>query len=768
MRPEIKPSTSTSRDVDSKRYGGRNNLRNKASIKSALISLGDIPYRPFPRNSSLETAKELKEIRQAQKDGSSWHTGEHAERLDKDFLGLFESYADKNNLIIDRDYIKKVLKDIDPFILDLKNFYARPRPCQINNHHGVSIDLQDSETAQTPSYPSGHALQGRLIYRLLERDNPSHAEDLKKISDQINHARILRGVHFPSDNEFAEEIVDKYLMPKLNKNVYLTKKMPNSKMKNEQPFKYKSSFKNEIAASCVDGSCQRFNISEASLETLKPLIPEEVDLSKNIDLLGVAFNAAVVNKFNKNGDGIDTQTALAINDYFINKPTNIEHNKEKVVGHIISAAFSDIGTSKLLDREQLVGTLDPFNISLGALVYKVVNPSFARMLEQTNEGESFHDQISASWEIGFNDYYIALGSKDLNEAELITDKTQIEEFKKYLQAYDGEGKMDDGTIVSRLVIGDIYPLGIGFTATPAAKVKGVIVENQQEIEIQKAPAQAEVFHINNKITYSESIKNKKNTSLSEENDVNMSNALIMDTKDLINQIEGLLSEKVGESQHLEEAVASVSKVMLEAIKEKDEQWQAAKHEKENAVAEAKERHEILSTEVGELKEKLIATEQKLEELAEEKRLRQAKDRFNSRMGAVTEAFDLTEEDLKIVAGDLAEIGTEDEAFASYKEKIQVVWAHKTKAHLEHQEQVFQEKLNEAVEAKIAELSKSHASSEEPSKEESEEIIEDLLENVEEESSATLTNNNEAASAEEVSLREKFHKAFSTENINIKY
>lgn len=248
----------------------------------------------------------------------------------------------------------------------------------------------------------------------------------------------------------------------------------------------------------------------------------------------------------------------------------------------------------------------------------------------------------------------------------------------------------------------------------------------------------------------------------------MSNALIMDTKDLINQIEGLLSEKVGESQHLEEAVASVSKVMLEAIKEKDEQWQAAKHEKENAVAEAKERHEVLSTEVGELKEKLIATEQKLEELAEEKRLRQAKDRFNSRMGAVTEAFDLTEEDLKIVAGDLAEIGTEDEAFASYQEKIQVVWAHKTKAHLEEQEQVFQEKLNEAVEAKIAELAESHASSEEPSKEESEEIIEDLLENVEEESSATLTNNNEAASAEEVSLREKFHKAFSTENINIKY
>jgi hypothetical protein len=534
------------------------------------------------------------------------------------------------------------------------------------------------------------------------------------------------------------------------------------------PFRFKSQFESSVTASCVEGSCFGLGISEASLDHLRPLIPEEVDLSKNIDLLGVAFNAAVVNKFNKNGDGIDSATAIAIKDYFINKPTNIEHQKEKVVGHIISSSFSDFKTNELIEGSEIEGSDSPFNIALGALVYKVVNPSFARMLEQTDAGEEFHNMVSASWEIGFNDYCIALGSNDLSEAELITDKNQIKEFSQYLRAYDGEGVTDDGTSVHRLVIGEVYPLGIGFTATPAAEVKGVIVENQQEIEIKKDPAEAEVFHVNNKITYSESIKNKKNTSLSEENDVNMSNALIMDTKDLINQIEGLLSEKVGESQHLEEAVASVSKVMMEAIKEKDEQWQTAKHEKENAIAEAKERHEALSTEVDELKEKLVATEQRLEELAEEKRLRHAKDLFNSRMGAVTEAFDLTEEDLKIVAGDLSEIGAEDEAFASYQEKIQVIWAHKTKAHLAEQEQAFQEKLNEAVEAKIAELAESHASSEEPSKEESEEIIEDLLENVEEESSATLTNNNEAASAEEVSLREKFHKAFSTENINIKY
>ena len=766
MLPKIQHSISTIQSVDSKRYGASKELRKKASTSSVLLSLKDLPYRPFNRNSSIEVAKELKQIAQAQKDAPDWHNGQYAQKLDKEFLGIFEDYASKNNLVIDLDFINQSLRDIDPIILGLKIFYDRPRPYQINDYHNIDLKLDDSDTAQTPSYPSGHALQGRLLYRILEKDNPSHAENLKKISDQISYARILRGVHFPSDNEFAHEIVDRYLMPKINKNVYLKSKASKKQMKNN-PFKYTSSFENDIVASCVDGTCQRFNISQASLETLRPLIPEEVDLTKNIDLLGVAFNAAVVNKFNKNGDGIDTDTALAIGDYFINKPTNIEHNKEKVVGHIISSAFSDINTSELLERDQLRGSLDPFNISLGALVYKVVNPSFARMLEQTDENESFHNKISASWEIGFNDYYIALGSKDLNEAELITEKSQIKEFKKYLRAYDGEGVMDDGTPVNRLVVGDIYPLGIGFTTNPAAEVEGVIVENQKPVHIKEEKNKAEIIEVQNKDFWKKPKETEKNSSLSQKNNVNMSNALIMDTQDLLKQIEGLLSDKVGESQHFEETVASVSKVMMEAIKEKDELWQKEKSEKENALSEAKERHDSLSEEVEGLKEKLIATEKHLEELAEEKRLREAKDLFNSRMAAITSAFELGEEDLKIVAADLSELATEEEAFASYQEKLGVMWQHKTKAHLDEQEKAFQSRLDEAVAAKLEELSETKAS-EETTSEDSEEAVEELLENVEEESAAAITNNNEEAAAEELSLREKFNKAFSSENIKIQY
>ena len=99
------------------------------------------------------------------------------------------------------------------------------------------------------------------------------------------------------------------------------------------PFKYTASFANTFNVFQVE---DKF-ISKASLDELSSLLPKDIDFEKNIDLIGVAFNAAVANMFNKNGDGIDAMTAVAIKDYFIHKPTNIEHQRQKVVGHIVGA-----------------------------------------------------------------------------------------------------------------------------------------------------------------------------------------------------------------------------------------------------------------------------------------------------------------------------------------------------------------------------------------------------------------------------------------------
>ena len=103
-------------------------------------------------------------------------------------------------------------------------------------------------------------------------------------------------------------------------------------------------------------------LAMASLLEISDFIPE-IDTSKDVDLLPVAFNACVANRVNKNGDVIDTPTALAMYNNFINKPINIEHNREKVVGVILSAGFSEFGTDRSLSAEQIQENNSPFNIT---------------------------------------------------------------------------------------------------------------------------------------------------------------------------------------------------------------------------------------------------------------------------------------------------------------------------------------------------------------------------------------------------------------------
>ena len=182
-------------------------------------------------------------------------------------------------------------------------------------------------------------------------------------------------------------------------------------------------------------------ISEASLSNLAPLVPKDIDYKSNVDLLGVAFNAAVVNKFNRNGDGMDTETAIAYTPNFVHKPTNIEHDKQKVVGHIVDAGFSSFESSEVLKAEDIKDKKTPFNIALGAVIYKSVNKNFTDLVESSLDPESSsYKKVSASWEIGFSDYVLAVGSDELKDAKIISDPEKIQEMKGFLRSYGGTGR----------------------------------------------------------------------------------------------------------------------------------------------------------------------------------------------------------------------------------------------------------------------------------------------------------------------------------------
>jgi phage shock protein A len=498
-------------------------------------------------------------------------------------------------------------------------------------------------------------------------------------------------------------------------------------------YKYTTTFEAEVSACRIGESL----ISLASLDTLRPLVPDKIDFSENIDLMGVAFNAAVVNRFNKNGDGIDSATASKFSKNFLHKPTNIEHDKEKIVGHIASYGFSEYGTNKILSEEEIANYKQPFNISLGAVVYKTINQSFAEALERSvDPTNGLYQKISTSWEVGFTDYVLALGSDDVNEAEIISDKNHIQELKGFLKAYGGNGRTKDGQIIHRLIVGNIFPLGIGYTINPAADVKGIFMPSSNDSPVKIIDKRDKKISQNSHMD----VKSKKNNS--------------MDIEQIISELKGLLIEK----KFSEEAVASMTSTFADAIHKKDEEYRAQ-------LAETQAQKESLAKEREELKAALESLETKVAEsstkIAEFEAVQKAEEaiaRFNARMDALDQQFDLEDEDRQFLAQELTALDHAEEAFASFQTKLGVLWKHKNKETKAVLLQEMEAKIQAEVDKRINNVSQASVVSESQS-------TENILDQAKATDSA-LPTSSEDLSREEVSLRDKFAAAFDRKNIVI--
>ena len=509
-------------------------------------------------------------------------------------------------------------------------------------------------------------------------------------------------------------------------------------MRKKKPeYKYTTTFEAEVFSCDIGG--ESF-ISKASLNNLESLVPKGVNFEDNIDLMGVAFNAAVVNKFNKNGDGIDSETAIEYTKNFIHKPTNIEHDKDRIVGHIASAGWSEYGTSRIMNADELEGYTKPFNIALGALVYKSANSDFAEALEKScSSGDEMYHTVSTSWEVGFSDFVLAVGSKYVEEARIISDPEEMEKMVGCLRSFGGKGKTDQGEEVNRLITGKIYPLGIGYTTNPAADVKGVYMRKDQE----------------NPIVIKD--KRDKNISQSEKTNVNLKKNNSMETEKVINELKDLLNEK----KFSQEAVASMTSTFADAIKEKDEEFRAeltkAQEEKEAVANE----HAELKSSVEELKSKFEEAQKEIAEYKEAQEADMAIARFNERMDVIDQKFTLEDEDKEFLAQELKSLDETEEAFASFEEKMNIVWKHKSKEAKAEFEKKMEARIQEEVAKRLSKDVEQISEASGVTEKTAEEVLDDV-----EQSDASIANSNETTSREEVSMKDKFAAAFDRSNIEI--
>ena len=482
----------------------------------------------------------------------------------------------------------------------------------------------------------------------------------------------------------------------------------------------------------------------ASMVELEKFLPD-VDIEKNIDLLPVAFNAFVANRVNKNGDVVDTETAVAMHDNFINKPINIEHNRKSIVGTILTAGFSSFGTDESLTKEQVKDSKEPFNVTLGGVIWKIADQSLADKIESSSDPTSEdYMGISASWELGFSDYNLVIlegDEKNIENATEISDPEEVEKHMDKLKGFGGKGKFDDNSSVYRKVINDVVPLGIGLTENPAADVKGVLTENgaTEQKALAKESLPTETISQNTKNT----VKTRKVEAMKIEN-----------LKDITDESLQTLT------------ASAIHEFIQESLKKASEDYSSKQTEKEESLNDAREKHETLSKEHDSLKTQLEDVMAQLEKLEADKAEKEKLEAFNQRMASFDERFNLNDEDRKVLASQIKDL--DEEQFTDFDKTVSVLLS--SKARSDEDEPAPEAPAEEAAPAETpAEEAPAPADApaEEPAPAEAsasvvKEVVEQAVDNAKDE----IVNIPSSAPAEDPTIFEKYGKAFAMDQFDI--
>ena len=194
-------------------------------------------------------------------------------------------------------------------------------------------------------------------------------------------------------------------------------------------------------------------------------------------------------------------------------------------------------------------------------------------------------------------------------------------------------------------------------------------------------------------------------------------------------------------ESLKELSASVvSDFIEEQLKEASEKFNKDQTETETALKAAKEEYDELSTNHGELKEQLEKLSNSIAELENEKSERVALDKFNERMSVLDEAYELNDEDRKVIAAQIKNL--DDEAFKSYSNDIKILLSSKNKELLAETE-------------KVTQTEEASASIDEPV----EEVVDNALDNAEE----TTEEIPVSATASDDTVYDKYRAAFDMGN-----
>ena len=171
--------------------------------------LGELSSYPFPNNNGQDV---IDEINQLINYTNTLSSDEIIQKRYKLYDNNFENYFINvlSNVGIDRqeisDTIKQIHDDVLPLIVKLKYHFQRVRPYQLSHILSMRLYPFPSETANSPSYPSGHSVQSKLYADVLGNKYPKYYKQLQALAADISESRLAMGLHYPSDILYSEYV----------------------------------------------------------------------------------------------------------------------------------------------------------------------------------------------------------------------------------------------------------------------------------------------------------------------------------------------------------------------------------------------------------------------------------------------------------------------------------------------------------------------------------------------------------------------------------
>lgn len=416
-------------------------------------------------------------------------------------------------------------------------------------------------------------------------------------------------------------------------------------------------------------------LAKASLQPLKALLPAGTDVENSDDVLYFAADGALGGAVNRNDDSISAETAIAIHRSAINKFISTDHDRDKIVGAVINAGLSRYGTNDLLTSDEAAKLTEPFNMPVAGVIWKVIANQLAKYLVRV--GDSLDkDALSLSWEIAFDQYDIAVGSKNLFEARIVKEGTdEWAELDRRLRCNGGTGLSVDGKGVYRVIAGEPILLGYSVVERPAAGVKGILpitaptISEQPESAPTDASTQSDAASVTPTLPATAAAAVEEKIITPTESRVTPANVPM--------KIESLaqLSANWSDIRKLESAAAVEDFVkalqkgeeayvaQLAAEKNLVQTLQSSKAELEQAKADAEKRAGDLQSQIDLLKQSAAQAE--------------ANQKFKERMANLDESFELDDQDRELLAPEIRSLA-DDTAFAAFKKKQEKLMCGKKK------------------------------------------------------------------------------------------